>query len=78
MIGSKAYNLGRKTSDFDYIGFFAVNPDSFWGLHIPAENLTTQTPCDVSLHELRKFCGLLIKGNMRFVEVLDPYNSKHD
>jgi predicted nucleotidyltransferase len=65
--GSKAYNLGKESSDYDFIGVFSAHPTSLFGLHYPAENVTSSNPYDITLFEARKFCGLALKGNMRFV-----------
>eukprot|EP00026_Physarum_polycephalum_P015129 Phypoly_transcript_15748.p1 GENE.Phypoly_transcript_15748~~Phypoly_transcript_15748.p1 ORF type:complete len:241 (+),score=41.60 Phypoly_transcript_15748:145-867(+) len=78
--GSRAYNLAKPTSDMDLFAVYSASPTSFWGLRMPPENLTgkiivNNTPCDVNMLEVGKFCSLLISGNPTIIEALYASNN---
>jgi len=67
--GSQSYNLAMPESDEDYFGIYAPPTEQLVGLHMPAYTLDGHEP-DWVVHEVGKFCGLLLKGNPSIVEAL--------
>jgi hypothetical protein len=71
--GSQAYNLAHHSSDLDYLGVYQIPTQEILGLHSPLESASTlpnEPPPDMDLHEIRKFCELLIEGNPFIIETL--------
>lgn len=67
--GSHSHNTHLPSSDVDYTGVYAAPTEVVLGLHPPAETLTGEKP-DYQIHEVKKFCDLLIKGNPAIIEML--------
>jgi hypothetical protein len=69
VVGSTAYGLAGPDSDVDRLGIFAAPTEAFHGLNFPAESHVTTKP-DVTYHEARKACTLMLGGNPTVTEVL--------
>lgn len=67
--GSYGHNTQLATSDVDYTGVYAADVRELVGLHPPGDTLTGGKP-DYQVHEAKKFCDLLLKGNPGIVEML--------
>jgi len=70
--GSTAYNLAVAGSDVDYLGVYVAPTRTILGLGEPPGTLTNPegTKPDCTVHEVGKFCRLLLKGNPTIVESL--------
>jgi len=69
MAGSHSYNLSTPESDVDFFGVYAAKTNSVLGLCPPPATITGEKP-DFTIHEVGKFCLLLLKGNPTIVEAL--------
>jgi len=70
--GSRSHNTELPSSDWDYLGVYQAPTSSILSLHPPPEtvdNAEGQKP-DFQAHEIKKLCGLLMKGNPGIVEML--------
>lgn len=67
--GSRSHNTELPTSDTDYLAVYAAPPSALLSIDGPTETLETHEP-DLQAHEVRKFCGLLLKGNPGILEML--------
>lgn len=67
--GSHSHDTQLPSSDVDYTGVYVAYPKDLLGLHPPSDTLTGEKP-DYQIHELKKFCDLLIKGNPGIIEML--------
>lgn len=70
--GSTAYNLAIAGSDVDYLGVYVAMTWMILGLDTPPGTITTPEGMkpDCTVHEVGKFCSLLLKGNPTIVESL--------
>lgn len=67
--GSHSHNTAVPTSDIDALGVYVAPTDLVLGMDPPPETITNSTN-DFTVHEVAKFCRLLIKGNPNIVEML--------
>ena len=70
--GSRSHNTELPSSDWDFLGVYQAPTSSILSLHPPpdtVDNAEGQKP-DFQGHEIKKFCGLLLKGNPGIVEML--------
>lgn len=67
--GSHSHDTQLPSSDIDYTGVYVAYPKDLLGLHPPIDTLTGVKP-DYQIHEIKKFCDLLIKGNPGIIEML--------
>jgi hypothetical protein len=67
--GSHSHATQLPESDVDYLGVYVAHNCQILGLHKPAETLTGEKP-DYQVHEVGKFCDLLLKGNPGIIEML--------
>lgn len=67
--GSHSHDTQLPGSDIDYTGVYVAYNKDFLGLHPPSDTLTGEKP-DYQVHEIKKFCDLLIKGNPGIIEML--------
>ena len=74
--GSHSYGVANADSDFD-LKFIYVQPTTdFLGLNVPARDThdgkieLDGVECDFVAYEVRKFAGLLLKGNPNIIEFL--------
>ena len=67
--GSHGLNLATPDSDVDYLGVYAASTWDVLGLRKPTDTLVNNKP-DYQIHEVGKFCNLLMKGNPGVVEML--------
>lgn len=67
--GSFSHDTQLPGSDVDYTGVYAADVRALVGLHPPGDTLTGEKP-DYQIHEAKKFCDLLLKGNPGIVEML--------
>eukprot|EP01126_Amoeba_proteus_P023759 TRINITY_DN2387_c0_g2_i10.p1 TRINITY_DN2387_c0_g2~~TRINITY_DN2387_c0_g2_i10.p1 ORF type:complete len:168 (+),score=24.22 TRINITY_DN2387_c0_g2_i10:116-619(+) len=74
--GSRAYNLDNKDSDTDYLGVYLFETEEFLSFfnNLPKDSLSTvpdsEGELDTTLHEVKQFVQLLIKGNPFAVQVV--------
>jgi predicted nucleotidyltransferase len=69
VVGSTAYGLNHADSDIDRLGVFAWPTARLFGLEAPAASITSSHP-DITLHEARKACLLLLGCNPTASEIL--------
>lgn len=72
IVGSTAYGLDREGSDVDYLGCYVVPTERFLGLAPPTDansSLVSNDP-DRQMHEVGKFCRLLLQCNPTITETL--------
>lgn len=67
--GSHSHDTQLPESDIDYTGVYVGDPEAIFGLHPPPDTLDGKKP-DYQIHEVKKFCDLLIKGNPGIIEML--------
>lgn len=67
--GSHSHNCNVPTSDVDALGVYVADIDSILGLDDVEDTVTTDGN-NCTLHEVGKFCHLLLKGNPTVVEML--------
>jgi len=70
--GSRSHNTALETSDEDFLAVYQSPTRSILSLYPPPETMDNpdgQKP-DYQAYELKKFCGLLLKGNPNIVEML--------
>lgn len=67
--GSHSHSTELPGSDVDYTGVYVAYPRDLLCLHPPADTLTGEKP-DYQIHEVKKFCDLLLKGNPAIIEML--------
>jgi len=67
--GSWSHDTQLPASDVDYTGVYVAYTGQLMGLNPPPETLSGEKP-DYQIHELRKFCTLLLKGNPGIIEML--------
>ena len=74
--GSHSHDTQMPDSDVDYTGVYVANTRDLLGLNPPPDTLTGEKP-DYQIHEIRKFCDLLIKGNPGIIEMLFTEKFQH-
>lgn len=67
--GSHSHQTNMPESDIDYLGVYVATNERLLGMDPPPETITGEKP-DYQIHEVGKFCQLLIKGNPGIVEML--------
>lgn len=67
--GSKSHNTDIETSDDDFFGVYAAPTADILSLNPPADTIVGHKP-DYQIHEVHKFCKLLLKGNPDIIESL--------
>jgi uncharacterized protein (DUF2237 family) len=67
--GSHSHDTQLPTSDVDYTGVYVAYNKDLLGLSPPGDTLTGNKP-DYQIHEVKKFCDLLLKGNPAIIEML--------
>lgn len=67
--GSHSHQTSVPESDVDYLAVYRANTRDLLSLDPPPETLTGEKP-DYQVHEVKKFCDLLIKGNPGIIEML--------
>lgn len=67
--GSFSHSTELPGSDVDYTGVYVAHNKDLLGLHPPSDTLTGEKP-DYQVHEIKKFCDLLVKGNPAVIEML--------
>ncbi len=67
--GSWSHDTQLPGSDTDYTGVYVAYSKDFLGLHPAPDTLTGVKP-DYQIHEVKKFCDLLLKGNPGIIEML--------
>lgn len=67
--GSHSHDTQLPSSDVDYTGVYVAYTKDLLGLHPPTDTLDGEKP-DYQIHELKKFCDLLLKGNPAVIEML--------
>lgn len=67
--GSHSHNTNVPESDIDAIGIYRAAIDDVLGLDPPPDTITNSTN-DFTVHEVGKFCRLLLKGNPGIFEML--------
>lgn len=72
--GSNAYGLAHANSDLDQMGVF-IAPSSEvaglnWNSHHESWTNTSPEGDDLTMHEIRKFLNLCLKGNPTLIELL--------
>lgn len=67
--GSHSHQTSVAASDVDYLAVYAANTRDLLSLDPPSETLTGEKP-DYQVHEVKKFCDLLMKGNPGIIEML--------
>lgn len=67
--GSHSHDTQLPGSDVDYTGVYVAYNRDFFGLHPPSDTLSGNKP-DYQVHEVKKFCDLLLKGNPGIIEML--------
>ena len=67
--GSHSHNTALPTSDVDVLGVYVAPTYRFLGMHPPADTFTSSDN-DITIHEVGKFCSLLLKGNPQVTEML--------
>ena len=67
--GSFSHDTQLPGSDVDYTGVYVAHQKDLLGLHPPGDTLTGEKP-DYQIHEVKKFCDLLLKGNPAIIEML--------
>jgi uncharacterized protein (DUF2237 family) len=67
--GSFSHATQLPGSDVDYTGVYVAYQKDLLGLHPPTDTLTGEKP-DYQIHEVKKFCDLLLKGNPGIIEML--------
>jgi uncharacterized protein len=67
--GSHSHNTHLPESDIDYLGVYVAPNEALLGLRKPPDTVTGEKP-DFQVHEVGKFCDLLLKGNPGIVEML--------
>ena len=74
--GSHSYGVANADSDFDLKFIFVQPTTDFLGLNVPARDThdgkieLDGVECDFVAYEVRKFAGLLLKGNPNIIEFL--------
>jgi predicted nucleotidyltransferase len=78
IVGSRAYGFAHENSDTDRLGLYAAPTNMFHGLGQPQESYVTTKP-DLTLHEARKWCRLVLKCNPTAMELvwLNGYETVH-
>lgn len=69
IVGSTAYGLAQPGSDIDRLGLFATPAARLLGLKPPKDTISSTSP-DITFHEAKKFCLLVLKGNPTVSELL--------
>jgi len=67
--GSYGYNLNGPDSDMDFFVVYQAPAEKLLSLRQPPETVDGTKP-DFAVHEIGKFCRLLLKGNPTIVEAL--------
>jgi len=69
LAGSHGHNVSTANSDTDYLGVYQLPTEKILSIHQEHTSYVTKDP-DVTLHEVGKFCSLLLKGNPNIIEML--------
>lgn len=67
--GSHSHQTSVAESDVDYLAVYAASNNALLSMDPPADTLTGEKP-DYQVHEVKKFCDLLMKGNPGIIEML--------
>lgn len=67
--GSHSHDTAIPSSDIDYCGVYVLPTERILGIYPPEQTIVGDKP-DYQLHEVGKFCELLLKGNPGIVEML--------
>lgn len=67
--GSHSHDTQLPSSDIDYTGVYVAYNKDLLGLSPPDDTLRGNKP-DYQIHEVKKFCDLLLKGNPSIIEML--------
>lgn len=67
--GSHSHNTAKPDSDIDYLGVYRAPTLDVLGMAPVIGTIDGKNP-DYQIHEVRKFCELLLKGNPGIVEML--------
>lgn len=67
--GSHSHQTAVATSDVDYLAVYAAENRDLLAMDPPTDTLTGEKP-DYQVHEVKKFCDLLMKGNPGIIEML--------
>ena len=70
--GSQAYGTATPESDIDYKGVFVMPPTDFLGLDAPSDKEMSvhRNDPDITFHEVKKICSLLLSSNPSATELL--------
>ncbi|KAH3894223.1 uncharacterized protein LOC127862472 [Dreissena polymorpha] len=70
--GSQRYNLQRPESDLDMFIVYQARTADILGFHPPKQTIKNRDSekCDYTIHEVHRFCELLMTGDGRCVETL--------
>lgn len=68
VVGSQLYGLAHEGSDYDWQGVYMAPPEAFFGLTRPQDSIRQGS--DAVVHEIGRFCGLLLKCNPTVLEML--------
>jgi predicted nucleotidyltransferase len=67
--GSHSHQTNVADSDVDYLAVFVAKTRDMLSMDPPPETVTGEKP-DYQVHEVKKFCDLLMKGNPGIIEML--------
>lgn len=67
--GSWSHDTQLPESDVDYVGVYVAHNRELLGLKKAPDTLTGEKP-DYQVHEIGKFCDLMLKGNPGIIEML--------
>ncbi len=67
--GSHSHNTNVPESDLDALGVYQADTDEVLGIDSPKDTICNSSN-DFTIHELSKFCRLLLKGNPGIIEML--------
>ena len=70
--GSQSYNTNTPSSDTDFLGVYAAWTEDILSLTPPQETLDNEEGVkpDYTVHEVKKFCSLLMSGNPTVLEFI--------
>lgn len=70
--GSQSYNTNTPSSDTDFLGVYAAWTEDVLSLTPPQDTIASAegTKPDYTVHEVKKFCSLLMSGNPTVLEFI--------
>jgi predicted nucleotidyltransferase len=70
--GSQSYNTNTPSSDTDFLGVYAAWTEDILSLTPPQDTIASAegTKPDYTVHEVKKFCSLLMSGNPTVLEFI--------